>query len=147
MNNILIHVSDRLKYIHDIAYIREYRYEYCYDDYVDIINGTRHHSTRSPFTLDFSHPGFLQSPGFITILSQYLGRFRQTSFYESYWDFKGEFRFSSWTALPIRIFRFDMISSLDFRSVHLFQRGSFRRYIVSELYLGIVFHNFCHFVK
>ena len=43
-------------------------------NYGDTINGTSLHSTRIPFTLDFSRSGF------ITILSLFLSRFREVSY-------------------------------------------------------------------
>ena len=85
-------------------------------NYGDTINGTSLHSTRIPFTLDFSRSGF------ITILSLFFEPVRGTRF-TGIFDILGSV---TWTAAPIRIFRLDILVNRGYGSVQSFQRGSFR---------------------
>ena len=95
---------------------------------------------------DSLHPGTSVTLdfGFITILSPNRVGSGTIIIFTDILDKLGS---NTWTAISDPYLRLNIVSRLGYRSVQLFQRGSFRRYIVSELYLGIVIHNFCHFVK
>ena len=143
MNNIyepywyIIYIFLMDIYIHDI-YIREYGYMRHYYIWLWWYNKW----DKSLYKVSL-HPGLQVAPDLPQSCHYFSSRFGESVLL----TFFGEFRFSSWTAPPNHIFRVDRLSNLRYGSVRSFQRGSFRQYIVSELYLGIVFHKFCHFVK